>query len=155
MKFFVSSVILIVTAAVVAGFWIVGSPQEERLRRFDEQRVSSLQYIQSEVLNYWINKSALPKALSDLRDDLRGIVIPTDPETGTDYTYVVKGPLTFSICASFSRPNTFSDPKTGRSIPAMAPYYDGLSQNWQHDSGYTCFERTIDKDFYSKSTMPR
>ncbi len=148
MKLFVYSVIVIVSAAVIGGFLVVGSPQEERLRRFDEQRVSSLQYIQSEVLNYWINKGTLPKALSDLRDDLRGIVIPTDPETGTNYVYSVKDKMGFSICANFSRPNNYNDPKTGRPVTSMAPYYDGLSQNWQHDAGYTCFDRTIDPDYY-------
>jgi hypothetical protein len=89
LKFFARVGISAITIAVVAGFFVVGSPQEERVRRFDEERVNNLQYIQSEVVSYWINKSRLPSELGELRDDIRGIVIPVDPETGTSYEYNV------------------------------------------------------------------
>lgn len=154
MKYFVYFVIAVVAAAIVAGFLIVPSPAQERLLQADNQRVNNLQYIQSEVLNYWINKGVLPKALTDLRDDLRGISIPVDPTTNAPYDYSVKGLTSFSLCATFAKPNTNTATDiNGRTkpIPVAVPpgaYYDGLSQNWQHADGYACFDRTIDKDYY-------
>src|SRR3989338_8982898 len=89
MKFFIYFIITIVAVAVVAGFFIVGSPQEERLRRFDEQRVSDLQNLQYQILNYWQNKNKLPVVLSDLRDDISGFVPPVNPESGAEYGFRV------------------------------------------------------------------
>src|SRR3989338_2782892 len=139
MKFFIYTIISIVGISVIAGFFIVGSPQEERLRRFDERRVGDLQSIQGELINYWLNKSKLPDALDLLRDDIRGIVMPVDPETGENYTYVVKGPEAFSLCAVFVRPSL------GK---LQVPPYLWAGDNWEHDAGPVCFERTIDKDIY-------
>lgn len=155
MKYFIYTIIGIVAAAVVAGFFIVGSPKEERLRKLDDLRVQDLQFLQSEILTYWINKEHLPENLDLLKDDIRGIVVPKDRETGEDYSYAVKGPETFELCATFARPNlpkTRLDGNTAKPARApepFAPVYDLYSpQNWQHDAGLVCFERTIDKEIY-------
>lgn len=154
MKIFIYIVISIVAISVIAGFFIVGSPQEERLRRFDEKRVSDLQFFQSEIINFWMNKGKLPEKLSDLRDDIRGIAIPTDPETGAEYGYNIKSPESFSLCAVFSRPSLEYDNGYSRSItakPLSVPVYSGDyygGENWVHGGGNICFERTIDKEIY-------
>ncbi len=146
MRIFIYTVIGIVVAAVIAGFFIVGSPKEERLRRFDDRRIQDLQGIQSEIINYWINKGKLPENLGLLKDDIRGVVIPKDPETGSDYQYQVKGILSFSLCADFARQSL------GAPVSAPKPAYPAggypADQNWDHAAGLVCFERTIDKDFY-------
>lgn len=148
MKYFVYVVIAIVAASIVAGFFIVGSPREERLRRFDEQRVQDLQFLQSEILNFWQAKGKLPDSLADIRDDIRGISIPKDPQTNSDYGYTSKGPETFELCAIFIRPSIGSSemnaPKPA--MPRGEPFLGG--QNWEHGESKMCFERTIDKDFY-------
>lgn len=153
MRYFVYTIIGIVAATVIAGFFIVGSPKEERLRRFDQQRVEHLQFLQSEIVNYWMNKELLPKNLEALKDDIRGIAIPTDPETGSEYQYAIKGPLNFSLCATFAKPSLESGVNIGQPKP-VAPYGYGIQENWQHDAGYTCFERIIDPEIY-KSTKLR
>lgn len=147
MKYFIYTIISIVTISVIAGFFIVGSPREERLRRFDQQRVEHLQFLQSELINYWINKSQLPANLSLLKDDLRGISIPADPEiAGRAYDYKITGPLAFQLCAEFNLPS-LSTAYTYEGKPRpVDPYYAG--QNWSHEAGRTCFDRAIDKDFY-------
>jgi hypothetical protein len=94
-----------------------------------------------------MNKGRLPEDLSLLQDDIRGIVIPTDPKTGENYNYEVKGALSFSLCATFDRPSPESEAGIGKPRPPE-PFGYGIQQNWQHGAGYTCFERTIDEDFY-------
>lgn len=147
MKYFVYAIIAVVAATVIAGFFIVGSPQEERMRRFDDQRVSHLQIIQSEVVSYWINKGRLPAALSELEDDIRGFRAPTDPETGTEYAYSVTAPESFTLCATFVLSSS-GTPSFGKPVPRPVEPYGEISQNWQHDAGNVCFERTIDPDYY-------
>ena len=152
MKLFIYAVISVVAISVIAGFFIVGSPKEERLRDIDERRVGNLQFLQSELINYWINKGKLPDKLSDLRDDIRGVAIPMDPETGVEYGYNIKNPESFSLCAVFVRPSLGFDDQYAKSIPVKAPsihpgeYYG--ADNWAHGEGNVCFERTIDKEIY-------
>lgn len=147
MKILPSVVIGVVTVAVAAGFFMVGSPLEQRLRRFDERRVSDLQTIQWEIINYWQKKQSLPVSLSMLRDDIRGFVPPQDPETAAEYEYALQSANSFSVCAVFSMPiaaNTIS-----RTIPMAM---DG--DTWAHGAGRTCFNRTIDKDLYPPFPKP-
>ncbi len=143
MKYFVYAIIAIVLIAVVAGFFIVGSPTTERARRFDQQRVGNLEFLQSEIVNYWVSKSKLPVSLDLLKDDIRGIAIPTDPETNQPYSYKITGPVNFQLCADFNLPSLSA--YAGRSMP-MDPYFVG--QTWSHKADRVCFDRTIDKDFY-------
>lgn len=142
MKFFVFGISLIIVTAVIAGFLIIGSPQEERLRRFDERRVQDLSAIQSEIINYWTNKERLPQNITELRDDIRGFTPPRDPSTGADYEYQVIDSLEFALCANF---DTASDYESNR-LRAPEPYYG--QQNWQHETGRVCFERKIDPEIY-------
>lgn len=151
MKYFVYTVLGIVAAAIIAGFFIVGSPRKERLRRFDEQRVNDLQYLQSQIIQYWQSKEKLPEGLDVLRDDLRGVTVPRDPQTGESYGYEIRGDLTFALCADFSRLSLGREVEKPIPIPAYpGESYYGIrgSKSWEHDAGYHCFERTIDTDFF-------
>ncbi len=148
-KFFIYAIIAIVAAAVVAGFFIVGSPQQERLRRFDEQKVSDLQIIQGQIIYYWQNKQKLPASLNDLKDPISGFNPAKDPQTGSDYGYEVKGKLEFSLCANLN----LSGPegtKPSIQVPTYPPQYipSGSDSNWTHAAGYICFDRTIDPELY-------
>jgi len=133
----VSALILI---AMVAGFFVIGTPKEQRARRFDEQRVEQLQAIQSQIINYWSKKQILPEKLSDLTDDISGFRPETDPVTHEPYTYTVKGDLTFELCAEFQTE------KQDTESMMYKPYY--FEENWNHGIGKHCFERTIDPELY-------
>lgn len=150
MRYFIYLVIGIVAATVVAGFFAVGSPEEVRLRVFDERRVQDLQMLQGEILNFWTVKEKLPEALTELNDSIRGFVVPKDPQTGSVYEYRVKGPLSFELCADFSRPSEEDRPFAPKMpMPMSTPYFGPYGQeNWQHGTGHVCFERTIDPSFY-------
>lgn len=143
---------LVVGVAVIAGFWTAGSPFEQRLIRFDNQRVNDLNSIQSRVINYWQNKDNLPESLSDLEDDLRGFSVPVDPETNEPYDYKVLGDLTFELCAEF---DTNSKDSNQARYSEPYPTIRGESDSWSHTEGENCFERTIDPDFYDDNNSPR
>ena len=87
--------------AIIFGFYTVGSPQSERLRRFDERRVNDLQNIQSQIIYYWRVKEKLPEFLNDLKIDINGFVLPVDPQINEMYKYEQINGLSFRLCADF------------------------------------------------------
>lgn len=142
-KFLFWKSVILVVVAIVGGFLAIGSPAQERERKLDDQRVSDLSSIQSEVLSYWQMKGELPKDLSDLDDSLSYFVLPSDPETKAPYEYSVMASTTFQLCATFGAPSRVEDESMAR------PYYEGLSGSFPHGEGRTCFDRTIDPERYS------
>ena len=148
-KIFIYTIIAIITAAIFAGFFIVGSPQKERSRRFDDQRVSDIQIIQGQIIYYWQNKEKLPLTLDDLKDPISGFTPAKDPQTGEGYVYNVKNELEFALCASFNLPNLQSG-QPSVELPTYPPQYYPKTEdsNWGHNAGYVCFERSIDPELY-------
>lgn len=131
--------------SILAGFFIVGTPQHARVMRFDSQKVNDLQVLQSEITNFYQQKRALPASLSQLNDPLLNNTVPVDPQTGAAYEYTRTAELGFELCANFndvSRQNT-----AVRTMPVMvggAPQSD----NWSHPAGRYCFVRSIDPAFF-------
>lgn len=143
MKYFVYFIILVIAAAIVGGFFVIGSPMDARLVRFDEQRISDLQNIQSQIITYWQNNGKLPVKLADLESDISGFRIPADPETKAEYSYEIRSTEEFTLCATFNLPS----PGGKSAVPAPAsPYY--LGENWEHPAGKHCFDRKINKELF-------
>ncbi|MBU2539740.1 hypothetical protein KJ786_01075 [Patescibacteria group bacterium] len=143
-KYFAWVTSILVLAVIVSAFLVVGSPQEARLKQFDQQKISDLQETQSMIINYWQRKEKLPDRLSDLDDSISGFIAPIDPQTGDSYEYNTKGDLEFELCAVFNR---VWNNKENLSIP-KGMYPSMYSQNWDHSQGRVCFERIIDKELY-------
>ncbi len=145
-KYFVWSVCAVVLAGIIGAFFIIGSPKEERLRRFDQEKVNDLQNIQSNLINYWQRKEKLPEELADLNDTISGFIVPNDPQTGAEYEYNIKDKdgLVFELCAAFNRQG-----KDQALLMSPVSVKDpGYLQGWSHTEGKICFERKIDKDLY-------
>ncbi len=136
---------VVVLAIIVWGFVVVGSPATQRARKIDEERISALQNIQSQVLNYWQQKGDIPEALASLDDAFSGFVVPQDPETAESYEYHKKDKTSFELCANFAMKNDAAgtDP-----YGYARPMGIVQNENWQHNAGRTCFERVIDKGLY-------
>lgn len=133
---------------LAAGFVIVGSPTEVRMLRYDAQKVSDLQNIQWQIVNYWQQKGALPVALEDVADPLSGSVLPMDPQSGEAYVYEATGELAFTLCATFNRPTP--DTSGQGAFPARDMAYPSMmgDESFEHGEGETCFDRTIDPERY-------
>jgi len=143
---------IIIFGVIISAFFIIGTPNSVRLSQFDQQKVSDLQNIQMQIVNYWQKKQVLPASLSDLNDSISGFVIPTDPQTKLNYEFTVKDitKLSFELCANFNSPSNAQDIKNTTFPVAGVPA--SYNQNWNHATGRTCFERTIDKQLYPPLT---
>lgn len=144
-KYFVIPVSAAVLIAVVTGFFIIGSPTTERLKRIDQQKISDLQNIQSQIIIYWQGKQKLPDNLSALEDSISGFKIPTDTQNKKQYEYAKKGDTFFELCADFNLSGADTDTYGGPASMYAPP--KGV-ENWQHEKGKACFDRVIDKDLY-------
>lgn len=138
---------LVVIAAIIAGFFIMGSPSQVRLYRFDAQKISDLQSIQWQLVNYYQQKESLPNSLGDLEDPISGWMMPIDPQ-GQEYRYEKTGDLAFKLCATF---NADSKESTGAQ-PMSVRAYGPMEGNFDHGVGEVCFDRTIDPERYPPYT---
>lgn len=145
------SVGVLVLAAIIAGFFIVGSPRDARLIRFDSQKISDMQTIQSQIVYYYQQKEVLPNSLSELNDPLSYFTVPLDPQSGAQYEYRKTANLSFELCAEF---NKEGDDRTMRGYSMPIPVEMGMSNNWEHAAGRACFTRTIDPDRYPPIGKP-
>ena len=151
---------LVVVASVVAAFFIIGTPRELRLMRYDQEKVYALQNIQSQVTTYWQQKQTLPKTTDDLKDPLSGFIVPVDPQSAEDakfaYEYRPTGPKTFEVCATFNQESSSvavaEDMKPRVAYPIG--YYGPETEYWVHKAGRECFARTIDPERYPPFAKP-
>ncbi|MCX6784993.1 MAG: DUF5671 domain-containing protein [Candidatus Komeilibacteria bacterium] len=137
---------VMVIASVVIGIFLIGTPVDQRNRRFDDTRVQALQNLQSQILNYWMQKQSLPEKLNQLEDSISGFVVPTDPDTKNGYEYKIITPLSFELCATFKTSGQDFPPTI--KVESMTQPYGSLQQNWDHQAQLTCFTRTIDPELY-------
>jgi hypothetical protein len=137
---------IVVLGSIVWGFFLIGTPTDQRNRRFDDTRVQNLQELQGQIINYWQQKEALPKELSVLQDSISGFVVPLDPMDKSFYEYKVIDKLSFELCAVFQT----SSKNLSSVVQETKPMYYGasLQQNWDHEIGRTCFTRNIDPQLY-------
>lgn len=145
--------IVFVVLSLVVGFVVMGSPATQRMRQYDDRRVSDIQNINYQIINYWQLKRALPVMLTDVENKATGYALPVDPETKAAYSYEAMKPLSYKLCATFSLVN---DTALGTSrnegtppapVPVSAVKIAG-QENWSHGVGVQCFIRTIDPDLY-------
>lgn len=154
-KLFAAGSLILIVGLIAWGFSVMGSPKTQRLQRIDQMKVQHLQQIQSQVIYYYQQKGKLPMALSELHDPISSFSLPKDPETGQDYKYEVLvdvnrvTDLDFKLCAVFNRPSTGRNLRNGDVVSMPHPVgFDQRNENWQHDTGEVCFDRTIDPQLY-------
>jgi hypothetical protein len=136
----------VVLLTIVAGFFILGSPADVRLMRFDNQKISDLQSIQWELVTYWQRKEVLPATLDELHDPLNAYAIPVDSQTGEQYGYERTSNSSFRLCAVFNHEGDDPYAYPRRPSPELGRFE---VDTWQHGIGERCFERSIDPERYS------
>jgi len=137
---------IIVIGSIIWGFAVLGSPRTQRLVKYDEQKVSDLQNINSQIINFYSNKGFIPKSMEEIAsNDSYYISRTVDPETQKPYEYNKNTDITYSLCAEFNRA---SEDKNNN-----APYRYGLYGDWTHPAGHYCFSRNVDPDNIRKQTL--
>jgi hypothetical protein len=140
---------ILVIGSITLGFSVLGTPQSQRMMRYDSQKISDLQNIQWQIVNYWQRKGILPTTLAELQDPISGFISPIDPQTKGSYEYKNTGTLAFELCAEFNKPTqTVNNSMTQIAYPEPMGKPGGTVDSWQHEAGRQCFERTIDPDLY-------
>ena len=118
---------VVVVAAIGIGLYVTGTPGEQRLARFDQQRVVHLTQIRQAVDGYWQEHRALPARVDSAVIGIRLKRIPRDPETDAAYEYAVTSVDGYRLCAVFSLP----------SAEHLADEF------WAHGAGRQCFDFTV------------
>lgn len=131
-------------ASIIWGFSVLGSPQNQRLLKYDEQKISNLTEINYQIENYWTEKSVLPDSLADLSGANEYFVAPTDPQNNSEYVYKKTGALSYEICATFNKASRGLENE--KNIPAVSK-----GTSWNHPAGDYCFKETINPSLYSKT----
>ncbi|MGB3311367.1 MAG: hypothetical protein WBG32_17560 [Nodosilinea sp.] len=117
-----------VVVAIAAGFWVLGTPGQQRQIAADRQRVQDLAAIAQEFHNRYLNAGEdfqLPPALEATN-------VQTDPLTNQPYEYERLGDRSFELCATFD-----TDSSTHRLTARRA---NPDAERWQHPAGRHCFE---------------
>ncbi|MBI4458281.1 hypothetical protein HY633_04935 [Candidatus Uhrbacteria bacterium] len=142
---------LAVVATVAVGLFLAGSPNKERMRQFDGQRLSHLQTISSAVDAFYDTSTRLPESLAELSLNGNYLGKPgyyteqtVDPATKQPYEYRVVSDKVYELCAVFDL--TFAEaqaqqPYMGYPVAEpMRPYPLGMGvQDWTHPAGRHCF----------------
>lgn len=149
-RMFLAAAAALIGASIVGGFFVMGSPSKQRDMEFDSRRVSDLQGVQWQIVNYWQRKGELPVTLDALNDPISSYMVPVDPETGEAYEYDKAGDLSFKLCADFKYESEAV--RRGMNFERMpSPSYPaGGNEIWEHPAGEYCFDRTIDPELYPK-----
>jgi len=123
------AVTVVVAAAVVSGFLLLGSPQDERLRRLDSRRLADLRAIATSVQSAYRERRE-----NGTPDSSEVLAVPAyhgpdhrDPVTGEAYGYRVTGPGRLELCATFQTEVRDADLET-------------WERGWGHPVGRACFE---------------
>ncbi len=127
-RIFATLATLAVTSGAIAGFWVLGTPGQQRLIMSDRQRLEDLNAIANTL--YWRSQDqtdyVLPDALEP--EDRR-----EDPLTQELYPYSKIDDGRYRLCANFA-----TDSSTHKLT-------NGDNQNWQHPEGRHCFELSLDQ----------
>ena len=134
---FLSVSAVAVAIAIVAGFWLLGSPGQQRLRSLDSERINDLTQIASE-LAYTVDNPGGSKPAPPLPEQFPDSVTTrtdlTDPVTREPYEYRRLSDSSYELCATFA---TDSKAQDNTQPTGLSP---SINARWSHPVGRHCFE---------------
>ena len=131
-----------VIIAIIGGFWLLGSPNKQRLINLDQERVQNLRAVAREIKNetsgnsYENAENTKDEPLPDkLSESIRNRGYAQDPVTGEVYEYNRLNDEAYELCATFAT-NTEADSQAQRNNGY--PYNN--TYKWEHPEGRHCYE---------------
>lgn len=94
--------ILFALIAIIIGFSVIGTPQSQRLMKYDQQKFMELQTLSGQVRDYYQRTATLPQTLTELAQGFSYSISTVDPQSGMSYVYKVRDAKTFELCATFN-----------------------------------------------------
>ncbi len=123
---------VIVLAIIAFGFYLTGSPSENRLFREDELRVQDLRSLSSAINRYHRAEKKAPAALKSLIDECQGrhdySCRRMQGLNVDDFEMTVKDDRSYELCTTFSRAAPFP---AGQEREATNPSH--------HEAGRQCY----------------
>lgn len=150
-KMWLIAVGIIVLVFIILGFSVLGSPQSQRLLRYDNQKITDLQNIQWQIISYWQMNGTIPASLGEIVNSQPYVVVPKDPQSKVSYEYRGTGMMTFELCAEFNKESMATNQNQYEVAPVGVGYgkTDVIQNyNWNHKTGRQCFSRIIDPAIY-------
>jgi len=133
-RWFAGGAVVLAAAALTAGCFYLDSPTKVRDQRHDQTVLDNLQEIDGALNQYYDLNQNLPSTLNDLADtnglSLRNQSL-ADPLSQKPYGYQATEADIYRLCADFKLASDSQD-KSGL-------------WSWNHQAGWQCFERRINK----------
>ena len=129
--------LVLVLGAFITSFFFVESPQNTRIRLYDQNITNDLSAIDSSINSYYAKNKALPKNLTSLVETSDYYLTKTQlgDKAGTQtYIYNIIDPTHYELCATFKM-------NTKNLTTDKEQYAD---PRFLHDVGYYCFKRQAD-----------
>lgn len=129
--------LILVLGAFVTSFFFVESPQNTRLRLYDQNIVNDLSNLDSGINSYYAKNKILPKDLNALLETSDYYVTKKQlgDQAGTQtYAYRVTDATHYELCATFKMNN--------KDLPMDTARYS--NPRFLHDVGYYCFKLQVD-----------
>ncbi|MES2213330.1 MAG: DUF5671 domain-containing protein [Patescibacteria group bacterium] len=142
-KMWISITTVIVLGSIIWGFAVLGSPRTQRLMRYDDQKVSDLQSLNSSVQNYYSLQGVLPESIVDISNTEYYYAPNVDSQTKKPYEYIKTSATAYQICAEFNK-------EAKNNTESAVPRYGGELNMNIHPAGRYCFSQTINPHDYQK-----
>lgn len=127
---------IVILASFIGAFFLVDSPKQTRLERYDLTRENDLQQIRYAIENYYTNKGSLPANLNEVQE-YYGRISVVDPQSAQSYEYEAIDEDTYSLCAVFETSNKDNEDPYNY-FPTKEQYPPIV-----HEAQRTCFEQSI------------
>jgi hypothetical protein len=94
---------IVAFAAIIIGWFFIGSPREVRLARIDSMRAANLASISGAINVYRLTHESLPQTLDALQKSAPNVSLNFKDPVGKPYEYAVNDSFTYELCATFDR----------------------------------------------------
>lgn len=123
-----------VAIGVVAGFWVLGGPNRQRLISADRERIEDLRSIAWRL--YQESEKAQDRGQPvELPESLEGRNSAVDPITNLAYEYRRLSQTTYELCAEFATDSS--------DYPLRQAPRNREENEWRHPQGRYCFELDV------------
>lgn len=126
----------IIAFVIAVGFYINGSPAENRLYRQDEQRLREVNSLSSEIMRFHRRNKKAPETLAALLEDCarrsRNFCRNIKKLDPGEFEYIPEDDGTYQICSVFNHASQEPRGRSGYSVPSRT-----------HNAGRNCFDYTF------------